>query len=370
MILSCKKLAYLSKPNKDQIMEIDQHKIDDNSPVFIIAEIGVNHNGNYDLACEMVEKAAACGADCVKFQTFKAERVVTASAPKAKYQLNSTPADESQEEMLRKLEFPEDRYADLMALCRSLGVVFMSTPYNFEDVDLLNECGVSSYKLASIHAAEPEFCRYVAGKGKPVVLSTGMATLSEVAACVDAIRSTGNSNLAILQCTTNYPSLDAEANLGVIETLKNEFRVVTGYSDHTHSETSAVMSVALGARILERHFTIDKSLPGPDQSTSSDPDEFSEYVKKIRQAEILMGSSEKKPAPVESKNIQGMRRSLVAAKNINAGDIIEREMLIFKRPASGIPVSEFERIVGKVATRNIEINSMIEWADISEQGTC
>ena len=346
------------------IVTIGDTKIGHGQPVFIIAEAGVNHNGDLGQAKQLVIEAKRCGADCVKFQTFKAERVVTADAPKANYQLKTTDPDESQIEMLKKLELPLDSYEELISYCRQEDILFLSTPYNVEDADFLDKLGVPAFKLPSICAAEPAFVRYVAEKGKPVILATGMATLGEVEEAVTAFEETGNNQLILLQCTTNYPSRLEDANLLAMKTMCDAFNVMVGYSDHTQDDTACILSVALGARVIEKHFTLDKDLPGPDQSTSANPVEFARLVKNIRNAEKALGSARKEPCEIQKKNALGMRRSIVARQNINKGVGVTSEMLTFKRPATGIRSLFVEEIIGKRALGDIIVNAMIRWSDL------
>ncbi len=330
-------------------------------PVFIIAEAGVNHNGDLDLARRLVLEAKQAGANCVKFQTFKAERVAVADAPKANYQLKTTNPQESQLEMLRKLELKPEFYYDLISLCEAEDIAFISTPYNIEDAGFLDELDVPAFKMASIHLVEPYFLQYVAGKGKPMIVSTGMATLAEVDEAVRAIRATGNEQFVLLQCTTNYPSQPADANLRAIPTMRHTFEALVGYSDHTQSNTACIVSVALGACMIEKHFTLDKSLSGPDQSSSADPAEFRQLVADIRESELVLGSAQKEPCDVERINAAGMRRSLVARCDIAAGEVISEQMLTFKRPASGLKPALFGEIVGRTAIQDITAGQILIW---------
>jgi N,N'-diacetyllegionaminate synthase len=350
----------------NQEISVGNHKISRKSPVFIIAEVGVNHNGDVNLATKMIKEAARCGADCVKFQTFKAERVALRDAPKAEYQLKVTDSKESQIDMLRSLELPFDDYKKIIDCCHQEGVVFMSTPYNVEDVDYLDELGVSAYKLASIHAVEPWFARYTAKKGKPIILSTGMATLAELDETVRAIHEVGNKDLVLLQCTTNYPSRLVDTNLRAMQTMTESYDVLVGYSDHTQNDVASIVSIGLGATVIEKHFTIDKSLSGPDQSTSADAEEFSTLVQKIRSAELVLGSSLKEPCDIEKKNSVGMRRSIVSKRDIKKGTVITEDMLTFKRPLTGLSPIYMDRLLGKEAKENISKDSFIEWAHIGE----
>jgi N,N'-diacetyllegionaminate synthase len=347
-------------------ININEHTVGSESPVFIIAEVGVNHNGDLALAKQLIKEAARCGANCVKFQTFKADRVVTKDAPKANYQLKTTAAEESQLNMLKNLELPFSNYKEIIEYCNQEDVVFMSTPYNVEDVDFLDELGVSAYKLASMHIVEPYFLNYVSQKGKPILLSTGMATLDEVDEAVRSVRDSGNKDLILLQCTTNYPSRIEDANLLAMQTMANDFNVNVGYSDHTQDDIVCIVSIALGAKVIEKHFTLDKKLPGPDQSTSADPEEFSRLVKKIRDAESILGSSLKEPSDIEMENAYGMRRSIVAKCDIDAGDLITEDMLTFKRPSNGLSPSYMNKIIGKHAKVNMAVDTLVQWTHVTD----
>lgn len=342
-------------------IEVGNIQIGHSQPVFIIAEAGVNHNGDIDMALRLVREAKRVGADCVKFQSFKAERVVTAEAPKAAYQLKTTDFQESQVEMLRKLELDASAYEDLIAECRKEGILFLSTPYNIEDVDFLDSLGVAAFKVASGQAVEPYFLEYVANKGKPILLSTGMCTLGEVDRAVRVLRRTGNDQIVVLQCTTNYPSAMEDCNLRAMVAMRDALDVLVGYSDHTEGLTAAIASVALGACVVERHFTLDKSLPGPDHSASSAPGEFAALVRQIREAELALGSSMKYPSDIEQKNALGMRRSIVAKKTIPSGKIITEDMLTFKRPATGLKPDLLPELVGRIATCEIKPDEMLSW---------
>ena len=347
-------------------INISKYKIGDNQPVFIIAEVGVNHNGDLKLAKKLIIEAARCGADCVKFQTFKAERIVLNDSPKAHYQLKTTPVDESRLDMLQKLEMSMDAYAEIIKCCEENDVLFISTPYSIEDADFLDELGAPAFKLASIHAAEPWFARYVASKSKPVILSTGMVTLSELDSTVRAIKETGNNDLILLQCTTNYPSNIEDSNLLAMRTMQDAFNVIAGYSDHTDDDTACIVSVALGAKVIEKHFTLDKSLPGPDQTTSANPTEFSRLVKNIRNAELSLGTVIKEPCAIEKINEKGMRRSIVAKCNIDKGVKITDEMITLKRPSLGISPIYIDEILGRKTLNAITQDDLFRWSDIGE----
>lgn len=347
-------------------INISGKAIGQNEPVFIIAEAGVNHNGNLKLAKEMIVKAKEAGADCIKFQTFKAERVVTRNAPKAAYQLKTTPTTESQLEMLKSLELSFPDYQEILAVCRQQDIIFISTPYSPEDVDFLVKLSVPAFKIASGQIVEPAFLEYVAGKSLPILLSTGMATLEEVMAAVKLIIKTGNPNLVLLQCSTNYPTASEDVNLRAMGAMEHAFGLNMGYSDHTQSDIACIASVALGACVIEKHFTLDKSLPGPDHSCSADPNEFRDLVRKIRETEKILGSGRKEPTEAEKKNMPGMRRSIVSKLPIKAGTMITREHLEFKRPATGIRPEQLGDVIGSTARRDIPEDVLIAWGDITK----
>ncbi len=337
------------------------HAMINSNKIFIIAEAGVNHNGSVCLAKKLVDAAKTAGADCVKFQTFRAEDIVTASAPKAHYQLDVTDKNESQLEMLKKLELDFAAHQELIEHCRNVGIEFLSTPYNIGDITLLEKLGAGSYKVASGQLVEPDFLRAVAETGKLMYLSTGMATLEEVAAAVRAIRATGNDQLVLMQCTTNYPSRLQDANLLAIPTMADAFGTTMGYSDHTTSDTACMVAIGLGARVIEKHLTLDRSLPGPDHAASATPEELTRLCRAVREAELALGSGIKEPCEAEVVNARCMRRSLVASRLIKAGEIIREDMLACKRPGTGIRPDMLPEVVGCVATREIQISELITW---------
>lgn len=340
-------------------IRIASRNIGPSHPVFIIAEAGVNHNGDLEVAKTLVREARRCGADCVKFQTFKAERVVTRASPKAEYQLRTTNPAESQIAMLQKLELDQKGYAALIDVCEQEQIIFLSTPYGREDVDFLSDLGVPAFKVASGQVVEPAFLRHVAQKKRPVILSTGMATLVEVEEAVRVIRNAGNDQVIVLQCTTNYPSRPQDANVRAMKTMESALCVHVGYSDHTQTETACIAAVALGARVIEKHFTLDKDMQGPDHSSSADPAEFRQLVKVIRETEAVLGSGIKEPVEVEKRNMVGMRRSLVSSVDIPSGAVITEEMLTCKRPGTGIAPNRLHEIIGRIAATDIPQDSLI-----------
>jgi N-acetylneuraminate synthase/N,N'-diacetyllegionaminate synthase len=334
--------------------------------IYVIAEAGVNHNGDLALAKELVEEAKAAGADCVKFQTFRAERIVTATAPKACYQLEVTSREESQLQMLKRLELSLDAHRELLTYCQKLQIDFLSTPYSLEDIEFLEGVGVLAYKVASGQIVEPDFLQAVARQGKPIYLSTGMATLAEVDDAVRTIRMTGNDQITLFQCTTNYPSSVEDANLFAIPTMAVACGCPVGYSDHTQTDTACLVAIGLGARVIEKHLTLDKGMAGPDHSASAEPAEFRRLVAAIREAEKALGSRRKEPCAAEVVNARGMRRSIVAARQIKAGELFSRELLAFKRPGTGIRPALLQELLGCRAHRDIAADEMITWSMCGE----
>ena len=339
--------------------KIGNRGIGEGEATFIIAEAGVNHNGSIDLAKDLVREAKNVGADCVKFQTFRARDLVTAAAPKAGYQLDRTDPAESQLAMLEKLELSKDDHEELMALCKVVGIIFLSTPYNMADVELLDSLGAPAYKLASMHLTELPMIEYTARKGKPVILSTGMGTLAEVRLAATEFEKTGNESLSLLQCTTDYPAKLEEANLRTMRLIADATGAVVGYSDNSDDVDLPIFAVAAGAKIIEKHFTLDKKMPGPDHAASANPAEFQRIVERIRSVERALGSQEKIVSERESKNKTAMRRSLVAVVDIRKDDTIATDMLTFKRPASGLSPNRLHDVIGKKAACNIPADTIL-----------
>ena len=336
------------------VIKVGNNKIGFKKPVYIVAEAGVNHNGDVNIAKKLIKKAKKIGADCIKFQTFKANNIVTKKAPKADYQLNVTDAEESQYDMLKKLELDFDAYETIVKYCDDLNIDFLSTPYNKSDVDFLETFDVPAYKIASGQLTEIPFLEYIAKKNKPIILSTGMGSLAEVYEAVKAIKHHGNNDIVVMQCTTNYPSDIEDANINTLVTMKNSLQTLTGYSDHVPSNYACYAAVALGAKVVEKHFTLDREMSGPDHSSSLDIDGFSELIKGIRNIERALGNGFKAPTKKEKQNIYGMRRSLVALVDMKEGDIIDMENIGFKRPLNGLPVKELKEIVGKRLSKRIK----------------
>lgn len=345
-------------------IDFGERRVGSGQPVFVIAEAGVNHNGRIDLALKLVEAAHQAGADCVKFQTFSAERVAIGSAGRAPYQIETTRSTASQHSMLKALELPVEAYPELLAACREHGLVFLSTPYSTEDAAFLDTLDVSAFKVASAQIVELSFLADLARTKKPIVLSTGMATLGEIDVAVQAIRAEGNESIVLLQCTTNYPSRVDDANLRVLDVLRDSFGVHVGYSDHTESPACCVAAVALGAVVIEKHLTLDKNLAGPDHQASADPREFRELVDLVRQTERAMGSSRKEPTAAEAANRPYMRRSIVARVPIERGTVVTADMIAFKRPGTGISPARFAEVVGSKTRAALEPDHIFEWSDL------
>jgi len=340
-------------------VKIGDGLIGDGSPCFIIAEAGVNHNGDVNLAKKLIDAAKKARADAVKFQTFKAENVVTKNAEKADYQKETTGRG-SQYEMIKKLELSEDDFRELAEYARERNITFLSSPFCKESVDLLDEIGVPAFKIASGEITNFPLLKHVSSKGKPIILSTGMATLGEIEEALKAIRSGGVKDIILLHCVTSYPAKIEDVNLKAIQTLKCAFKLPVGFSDHTMGIAIPVAAVALGACVIEKHLTLDRKMLGPDHKASLEPHEFKEMVKAIRNAEKALGDGIKKPT--EEERIKKVaRRSIVAKVSIPKGAVITTDMLDAKRPGTGISPKYMDIIVGRVARVNIKRGEIISW---------
>lgn len=328
----------------------------------IIAEAGVNHNGDTALALALVDAAAAAGADVVKFQTFTADSLVTRSADKAEYQRRRGAAGETQHEMLSRLELSRSAHEAIIARCRDRGIQFLSTAFDVESVDLLRGLGVRLFKIPSGEITNLPYLRHIARTGGPVILSTGMATLDDVEAAIRALESAGTprDRLTVLQCTTQYPAPFEDVNLLAIPAMSRRFGVAAGFSDHTPGIEAAVAAVALGATVIEKHFTLDRTLPGPDHAASLEPAELAALVTAIRHIEAALGDGEKRPMPSELANRDVARKSLVAAAPIRAGELFSEANIAAKRPGTGISPMRLDDVVGRRAPRDFKIDEPIE----------
>lgn len=328
----------------------------------VIAEAGVNHNGDLGMALKLVDVAAEAGADFVKFQTFSADRLATAAARKAAYQAAATDADESQLDMLRRLELSAAAHTQIVERCRERSIGFLSTGFDIESVDFLIGLGIPLIKIPSGELTNLPYLRHVGAIGLPTVLSTGMAELDEVAQAINALEAAGllRSRLTVLHCTTEYPAPFADVNLRAMQAMRSAFGVEVGYSDHTPGIEVAVAAVALGARVIEKHFTLDCDLPGPDHRASLPPEQLMAMVRAIRNVELALGSGDKRPSDAEVKNKAVARKSIVAARAIRAGEIFSAYNLTVKRPGTGVSPMRWDELIGRPALRDYAADEMIE----------
>jgi len=335
------------------------------APVFIIAEAGVNHNGDLAMALELVDAAKESGADAVKFQSFKADRLVTRLAGKANYQKQSVPGEDSQYSMLKSLEMSEDNFRRIHAHCKHRGIEFLASPFDRESATFLDAMAMRTFKIPSGEITNLPLLEHIAAYGKPVILSTGMCNLAEIELALLTLEAAGADEITILHCVTEYPAPYDEINLSAMGTLAKAFGRVIGYSDHTAGLEIPIAAVAMGARIIEKHFTLDTSLPGPDHAASLPPADFRRMVQAIRNVEMAIGNGIKKPASCEIANIGSVRKSIVAACTIPEGEAITSRHLTLKRPGSGLPPVYLEAVIGRRAQREISIDQLIEWGDLS-----
>jgi N,N'-diacetyllegionaminate synthase len=331
-------------------------------PVFIIAEAGVNHNGSFEKAIEMIQVAKEANADAVKFQTAVPELVITKNAVKADYQLQFTEKHETQLEMLKKIHLPLESYEILKVECEKLDIEFMSTPFDDVSIETLRKLNLKRYKIPSGEITNLPYLRHVGRIGKPVVMSTGMATLEEVRDALDILLEAGaeKNKITVLHCNTEYPTPMEDVNLRAMLTMRDELGVAVGYSDHTLGIEIPVAAVALGASVIEKHFTLDRDMPGPDHQVSLEPDELKEMVTAIRNIEQAMGDGVKKPSPSEIKNMLIARKSIVAKNPIKKGEAFSEDNLTVKRPWTGISPMEWDNIIAKVANRDYKIDELIK----------
>ena len=328
----------------------------------IIAEAGVNHNGDIDMAKKLIDVAAEAGADFIKFQTFSADRLVTHTAMKADYQIKTTERNESQLEMLRRLELTPAMHKELIAHCALRNISFFSTGFDIESVDLLVSLGQNQFKIPSGEITNLPYLRHIGQLGKPIIISTGMATLGEIEAAIEVLEQSGTSraNLTVLHCTTEYPTPMVDVNLRAMQSIHKAFGVEVGYSDHTQGFEVAIAAVALGATVIEIHFTLDRNLPGPDHKASLEPDELKAMVAAIRNIEIALGDGIKRLTPSEAKNKPVARKSLVASNPIKAGEVFSTQNITAKRPGTGISPMRWDIILGRRARRDFALDELIE----------
>ncbi len=341
-------------------ISIGKHEVD-SGRTFIIAEAGVNHNGDLSLAKALVDATAASGADAVKFQTFVTEDVITKSAPKAAYQTRNTRGSESQFEMIKHLELSREAHFELAAYASQRGVTFLSSPFDERSVDLLGEIGVPAFKIASGEIVNWPLLQKAARFGRPMIVSCGMSTIGEVEEAIQVINDAGNQQVVLLHCTSNYPTSSADVHLRVMDTLRQAFSLPVGYSDHTIGISVPVAAVARGAAVIEKHFTLDKSLPGPDHVVSLEPNELATMVRMIREVETSLGDQTKRVLRAEEEIRTVARKSIVAARELVPGMVLDRHSVAFKRPGTGIYPKALETILGRTVLEHIYPDQLIRW---------
>ena len=328
--------------------------------VYIIAEAGDNHNGDFNTALKLVDVAKRAGADCVKFQTFVTEEIISKYAEMAEYQNKNTGKEESQFEMVKRLELSFDEFRKIKEYCDRVGIQFLSTPFDLKSVDFLNELGVPFFKIPSGEITNYPYLIKIAHTGKPVVMSTGMCEPDEILAAINVLEKNGSGEITLLHCNTEYPTPLKDVNLYAMRTMKKMFGKKVGYSDHTKGIEVPVAAVALGACVIEKHFTLDKNMPGPDHKASLEPDELGRMVKNIRNIEIALGDGVKRVSESERKNIAIARKSIVARRNIQEGEILTEENLAVKRPGTGINPMQWMEVLGTRAVRDFKEDELIE----------
>jgi N,N'-diacetyllegionaminate synthase len=332
------------------------------SKVFIIAEAGVNHNGSVEIAKKMIDAAVISGVDAIKFQTFKAEKLVNITAPKAQYQIENAPASETQFEMLKKLQLSNDSFRELFRYCQEKGILFLSSPFDEESLGMLVDLGLNIIKIPSGELTNLPYLRKIGRLNKRLIVSTGMAYLAEIEDVLRILMESGTKkeNITILHCNTQYPTPVDDVNLNAMITIRDTFKVNVGYSDHTIGIEIAIAAVALGASVVEKHFTMDKNMNGPDHGASLEPNELQAMVNAIRNVEKAFGAGLKEPSPSELENRNIVRKSIIAFEDIKKGDLFTESNITTKRPATGISPLEWDNVIGRAAKRNFAEDELIE----------
>jgi pseudaminic acid synthase len=343
------------------VVRIGDREVGGGAPVYVIAEAGSNHDRNLDQAKRLIDVAAEAGADAVKFQTFTADRIVAETQTRAKYLDDLLPPDKTMSDLFRELELPHEWHAALFEHATAAGLDFISTPFDFEAVDLLDNLGVKVFKVASYELWHLPLIREVASRGKPIICSTGMADLADVQDAVDTVAATGNDQLILLHCVVNYPPPFSDLNLRAIETLRQAFHVPVGYSDHSSGITAPIVATALGAAVIEKHYTLSRDLPGPDHRFAIEPDELTAMVRGIRDAQAALGSGIKRMAPAEADLYVTARRSLFAARDLAEGTVLGVDDIAVLRPGTGLEVRDLEKVVGRTARRAIGRHEPLAW---------
>lgn len=329
--------------------------------VFIIAEAGVNHNGSVELAKKLIDAASEAGADAVKFQTFKTENLVSKNAQKADYQKETTDSEESQFDMIKRLELDTETHYELITYCKTKNIMFLSTPFDHDSINLLDELGLEIFKIASGEITNLPYLRHIGSLGRKVILSTGMADIGEIEDALDILIEAGTNkdDITVLHANTMYPTPMEDVNLKAMVTIGNAFDIAYGYSDHTLGIEVDIAAVAMGASVIEKHFTLDKTMEGPDHKASLEPKELITMVEGIRNIELALGSRIKKPSVSESINKVPGRKSIVAKTNIKKGETFSSDNLTIKRPGNGISPMSWDNIIGKIANQNYNIDDQI-----------
>ena len=343
------------------VVRIGTRAVGEGQPVYVIAEAGSNHDRDLDQARRLIDTAAAAGADAVKFQTFTADEIVAETKTRARYLDAILPADKTMSALFKELELPHEWHATLFEHATAAGLDFLSTPFDLAAVDLLDDLGVKAFKVASYELWHLPLIRAIAARGKPIILSTGMANLADVQEAVNVVAATGNEQLILLHCVVNYPPPFTDLNLRAIETLRQAFRVPVGYSDHSPGSTAPIVATALGAAVIEKHFTTDRTRNGPDHRFALEPGELRSMIQAIRDAQDALGDGIKRMAPAEADLYVTARRSLFAARPIEAGSLIVEADIAILRPGTGIAVHDQAKVVGRTARRRIERHEPLAW---------
>lgn len=345
----------------NQDILIGNDSISPQSHTFIIAEAGVNHNGDMNLAKAMIDVAKEAGADAVKFQTFKADKLILHGIEKAPYQKMTTSESETQYDMLKRLEVTKEQTIELMDYCKKKGIIFLSTPFEKTSLDELDELNVPAFKVAATDLTNIQFLRQVAKKGKPIILSAGMCYLEEVRKALEAIYPI-NKDVILLQCTANYPIQDAEANINVIRTFQEAFDILVGYSDHSQGIGASPYAVAVGAKVIEKHFTLDKNMEGPDHKASVTPDELEQLVSDIRRVEKYLGDGIKMPSRSEQMTRKSLQKCLVASAEIRQGELFTASNIVAKRTnGNGISALYYDEVINRIANRDFHVDDIIDY---------
>jgi N,N'-diacetyllegionaminate synthase len=352
-------------------MEFNIHdkKIGGKHPLFFIAEAGVNHNGSTTMGKQLIDIAVEAGADAVKFQTFKTENIITKKAPKSTYHVETTGSDNDQSwfDLLKTQEMSKRMHVELIEYCHEKDIIFLSTPYDEESADLLEALNVPAFKIASTDTNNIPLLQYIAKKGHPMILSSAMATMEEVELAISTVRSEGLNEIAMLQCTGNYPAKLSDTNLRVMQTYMKKLNCIIGYSDHTPDLINPVAATAMGAKVYEKHFTIDRSLPGPDHRMALELDELKHTIKAIRDTELALGNPLKQVLESEKENRDKLRKSIVSRLDIKKNAIITMDMLAFKRPGNGIQPADLNNVIGKSAVTDISEGTVLLFEMINDK---